>query len=420
VEVRVEVGNVKKLTRQKGGVMTTYKRHPTRYQGVFYREGTNPRTGRVEKIYYIKYSRDGKSYEDKCGRESAGMTAARANALRILKIAGTELPLSVAKAKKAAEEEAAKAAEAGRYDFDRLFNEYISGRGTDLKGKITDTSRYRLHIAPAFGPKELITIDRWQMGLFQRSLSKKVPAKGNRADERETLSPATITRVLELFKRLWHFGVAEKDFPLKDLAKLNIKMPVVNNLVTEDLTDSQLKALMDALEQAADQDVADVMRVALFLGLRRGEILKLKWSDINFERGFVSLRNPKSGKNKTVPLNSAARAVFEKRPRLSEWVFPSPVNPKNHVVEIRRSVNLIARAAGLPEGWRPVHGLRHFYAGRLVAKGVDIYTVSKLLTHSSVKITERYSHVRDDALRRAAEVAGNLFQTGEAEESSTG
>lgn len=70
----------------------------------------------------------------------------------------------------------------------------------------------------------------------------------------------------------------------------------------------------------------------------------------------------------------------------------------------------LKKNAGLPEDFRPLHGLRHAYASFLVSSGkVPLYTVQKLLTHGSAKMTQRYAHLADEALREASSVADMIF-----------
>jgi integrase len=418
----------------KEKTMTSYKRFPTKFEGVFYRQGTNRRTGKNELIFYIKYSREGKAFEEKAGRESHGMTAARAKDLRILKIGGKELPRREKLAQVKAEAERKKAEAEGRYDFDRLFKEYLEGK-PGLKGRATDESRYELHLKPVFGgkePKELVPLD---VERLKRSITKKERKKKSDPPELTTrpskLEPAedgTVRNVLELLRRIINFGV---NMNLIEPLKFKIKLAQLNNVKTEDLNEEQLKTLLKALDDDQDQEAANLMRLALYTGMRRGELLRLKWDDIAFDTGFIHLREPKGGHDEIIPLNSAARAALEKqsqkwtdeksKKRISEWVFPAVRDHKKHATEMRRSIKRIAKAAGLPKGFRPLHGLRHSFASRLASSGqVDMYTLQKLLTHKSPAMTQRYSHLRDDVLKRASELAGNLFQTGEAEESSTG
>jgi integrase len=65
----------------------------------------------------------------------------------------------------------------------------------------------------------------------------------------------------------------------------------------------------------------------------------------------------------------------------------------------------------LPDSFRPMHGLRHSYASMLASSGqVDLYTLQRLLTHKSPSMTQRYAHLRDEVMQRAAAVAGNIIE----------
>ena len=78
--------------------------------------------------------------------------------------------------------------------------------------------------------------------------------------------------------------------------------------------------------------------------------------------------------------------------------------------EYRKIAERVKRRAGLPEDFRPLHGLRHAYASLLASSGkVDLYTLQKLLTHSSPQMTQRYAHLADEALQRAASIADEIF-----------
>jgi integrase len=93
----------------------------------------------------------------------------------------------------------------------------------------------------------------------------------------------------------------------------------------------------------------------------------------------------------------------------SPYVFPGRNGAKR--VDVNHQVNRIKKRAGLPKEFRPLHGLRHVYASILASSGqVDMYTLQKLLTHKDPRMTQRYAHLRDDALRRAADIAGNLLK----------
>ena len=136
-------------------------------------------------------------------------------------------------------------------------------------------------------------------------------------------------------------------------------------------------------------------------------MFKLRWEDIDFDRGFIRIVGPKGGTDQAIPLNAAARKVLKAHPRSSEYIFPGEDGGQR--VTIQKALRRIREAAGLPKTFRPLHGLRHAFASRLASSGaVDMYTLQKLLTHKSPVMTQRYAHLRDESLRKASELAGTL------------
>jgi integrase len=220
-------------------------------------------------------------------------------------------------------------------------------------------------------------------------------------------SPQTVKHVLVLLKRIANFGVKKG---LSAGLQFTIEMPRLNNEKTEDLTPDELSRLLEAIDKADSLQAANLMRMALFSGMRRGELFRLQWADLDFERGFIHLRDTKGGKDQTIPMNAEAHKILEGHERTaSPFVFPGRKGKKR--VDIHKTVNRIKEAAGLPKNFRAVHGLRHVYASMLASSGrVDMYTLQKLLTHKSPQMTQRYAHLRDESLRAASELAGSIIQ----------
>ncbi len=94
-------------------------------------------------------------------------------------------------------------------------------------------------------------------------------------------------------RRLINFGMKRRY--CLDLS-FHLEMPKVNNLKTEDLSPEQLANLMAAIDQDHDTQAANLMKLALCTGMRRGELFRLKWDDIDFERGFIHLGTPKAAR----------------------------------------------------------------------------------------------------------------------------
>lgn len=371
--------------------MPRQNRVSTKYPGVFFVDGTH-HSGKPERIYYIRYRRDGKLVEERAGRQFQDkMTEAKASKLRALRIDGDQKN----NREQREEAQAALEAERGRWTIDRLWEEYKVQR-PDLKGIISDDNRFKVHLKKTFGkkvPAEIITLDVDRLRL---SLLKK-------------RKPQTVKNVLELLRRIINFGVKKGLCPDIDRAKLNIEFPRVDNERTEDLNPTQLSALIQSMDEDPNQQVAAMMKMALFTGMRRGELFKLQWGHIDFERGFIGIVDPKGKVSQKIPLNNAARVLLEEHEHTgSEYVFPGRGGGQRK--DCKAPANRIKNRAGLPADFRPFHGLRHVYASMLASSGeVDMYTLQKLLTHKSAAMTQRYAHLRDDALHKASAVAGDMF-----------
>jgi integrase len=370
--------------------MPRQKRHKTHYPGVYYIIGTAARTGKPERIFYIQYrNHEGKLIEEKAGRQIQNdMTAARAAAIRGQRIKGDPSNTERRKAIRRMKE-----ASANRWTFDRLWRQYVEQRYAG-NPEPTDRTNYEKHISPLFAHKtseELVPLD---VDRLSRGLAK-------------TLKPGTVAKVLGLLRRLINFG--EK----RQLCKgpgFRIQLPRVNDQKTEYLTEEQMARLLEVLGKHHDIQAANLVRMALFTGMRRGELFALRWEDIDFERGYIHIREPKGGADATIPLSAAAKAILKSHPRTdSPYVFPGRFGEKR--TDAKNAMRSIRKAAGLPLDFRPFHGLRHSFASMLASSGqVDLYTLQKLLTHKSPLMTQRYAHLHDETLKRAAEVAGRILQ----------
>lgn len=369
--------------------MGVVPRIKTKYPGVFYRVGKRLGGKGEEQIFYIVFKKDGKVLEEKVGRQYAdNMSAAKAAGIRAERMEGRR---SSRKEQRQASL-AAKEAERARVTIGTLWvrsQEVFPDR--DWRA---DASRYTLYLEKAFGAKQPAEILTSDIDALRLQLA------------REKKSPQTIKHVLALLRRLIRFGVKKGLCPMPEPSRLSFEMPTVDNEKTETLTQSQLKRYLEALDREEDQRAAAFLRLALATGMRKGALLALRWGDIDFEKGFITLRGEaaKKGKTERIPLSSGALSILRTlAPIDSQFVFPGKDG------EQRKTFSRIARRvkknAGLPDDFRPLHGLRHAFASFLASSGqVDLYTLQKLLTHGSPQMTQRYAHLADEALQRAAGV----------------
>jgi integrase len=280
------------------------------------------------------------------------------------------------------------------YTINRLWEQYKATR-PDNKSLSTDAGRYKNYIKPAFGNKEPHELLLTEIDKLKNELGKK-------------LAPQTVKHVLNLLEWIVHFGVKRNlcmDIPF------HIDKPQVNNKKTEDLSPEELKRLLDSIEKDENINAKNLMKLTLFTGMRRGEMFKLKWEHIDFHRGFITIVDPKGGPDQKIPLNDAARQVLSSHPKTegSPYVFPGRDGKRRVTITI--PINRIKKRAGLPKAFRPLHGLRHFFASTAASTGlVDMYSLQKLLTHKDPRMTQRYAHLRDAALKRASNITGSIIE----------
>ncbi|NLI33839.1 MAG: site-specific integrase [Deltaproteobacteria bacterium] len=263
-----------------------------------------------------------------------------------------------------------------------------------------DQYHYGKHLEPRFGSKRLDTI----MPIDIERM--KLELKRGRNKHGKPYAKATIKHQLVLLKRLFNVAIKWDLFDGKNPVS-QVTLPKLDNQKTEFLTDEELKRLQDTLDTWPIRESVDFIRFAIFSGLRRGELFKLTWDDVDFDRSTVTLRGPKGGKTATVPINEQALEVLRNLNIKSTFVFPGEDGQQRK--DFKGPWLKIRKAARLPDGFR-FHGLRHHFASTLVSNGVDLYTVGKLLSHKNSSTTQRYAHLGDESLRRATAKAGELLK----------
>jgi integrase len=323
------------------------------------------------------------------------MTAARANQIRADRARKREQ----SNKEKRAAVEAARLADISRPSVARLWALYRESL-PERKRWETDESRYRLYIGPMFAdktPDEIVTLDVDRLRQHMTRLGR---------------NPATIKNVMDLLQRLVRFGAKKGLSSLPDMSRLYFNYPKVDSARTENMSPEQMQAYLKALDEEPDQHAAAFLRLALATGMRKNALLSLRWDDIDFDFGFITLRGvvAKKGKTERIPLSATARGILKGIPKTTgAYVFPGRDGdgPRR---EFKKVAKRIKEKAGLPEDFRPLHGLRHTFASWLASSGeVDLYTLQRLLTHNSPQMTQRYAHLADSALQRAASVADKLF-----------
>ena len=352
--------------------MPRQTRHSTEFSGVYFVELANE-----NKSFFIRYKRNGKSVEERAGRSNEGWDAELAYLLRSERMSVIEF--------QAGNIQHGSDLKTGRHwTFSKIFEKYLRLR-PDLKGRENDIYRFKNYLEMVFADIAPADVSHGDVERFRHNLQNK------------GLKPATVGHVLELLRRLANFAV-KKNY-CRGLS-FKLEMPKVENQKTEDLSQHQLEKLLQVLEEEPDLQVSNLVRMALYTGMRRGELFELCWSDIDFHNKTITVRSGKKGQYPTIPLNEMAEKVLAEHahvPGSSKFVFPGRNGKKR--TECKRALLRIRKNAGLPEDFRLLQGLRHVYATMLVSSGkVDLETLQSLLTQKSPLMTQRYAHLLDQSV----------------------
>ena len=343
----------------------------TEYSGVYFVKLANQ-----DQSFFIRYKRNGKSVEEKAGRSNQGWNAEKAYQLRTERMSGTSA---------AGNELQSNSDLLSQQDwtFSKIFSEYLRLRNK-LKGRANDIYRFKNYLEKEFANITPSCVTQDDIERFKHNLQNR------------ELKPATIRHVLELLRRLANFAAKNN---LCSGLSFKIQMPKVENYKTEELTNAQLQKLMQVLEEESDIQVSNLVRLALYTGMRRGELFNLNWGDIDFYNKTITVKSDKKGDQPTIPLNEMAEKVLVEHAHTekgSKFVFPGRGGKKR--TECKRPLLRIREKAGLPDDFRILQGLRHVYASMLVSSGkVDLETLQSLLTQKSPLMTQRYAHLLDES-----------------------
>lgn len=260
------------------------------------------------------------------------------------------------------------------------------------------------HLNAEFKDYRLVDI---KPGAVRRYVTRRIQEDG--------ASPATANRELSFLKSILYAAEADEIIPANPIRGRRVKKQPENNhrekvILGLNLSDDKLRALVDS---AADY-LQPILKIALTTGMRRDEILEMKWRDVDLTLGTIRIpaENAKSKRERTVPLDPDMCVDLDSMPRKSEYIFLNP-ETGTRIKDVRGSFSAACKAAGIETG-RPdglvFHDLRHLAAYHLV-KVTDIVTASKILGHASLDMTLRYVHPTDtDKYEAVRKVAENLFR----------
>ena len=253
------------------------------------------------------------------------------------------------------------------------------------------------HLIPFFGTLKLSQIKPIDVDEYKRIRVKEV-------------APATVNRELEILRSIFNLAQRWNKFFGKNPVS-QAGLFTVNNQKERILTQQEEQKL---LTECAPY-LRDIIVCALHTGMRKSEIIGLKWENVDLDTNFIFLEhtNTKSKKSRRLPINSTLRKLLVER-RLqssgSEYVFlNSDGNPYMRQDSLNRAFQGALKRANI-QGLR-FHDLRHSCATRMIERGASIVAVSRILGHSSLSMTMRYAHPENSLIDAVESLSGDFYDS---------
>lgn len=271
---------------------------------------------------------------------------------------------------------------------------------------------FKVHLLPYFGAKRLDEIGPSELELFK---AKKLE---------EGQSPKSVNNHLTVLRKLLNLAVEWGELSHAPRVRA-LRLPELEFLF---LDFSEAKRFLDA----APAEWKTLLTLALRAGLRLGELLALKWEDLDLASGKMVVRrtlwrdqegSPKGGKKREVPLSDDALNALKRHRAAtfmkSAYVFCDAAGKRLSHKKLSTLVPKVCKAAGLAKRLT-MHDLRHTFASHLVMRGVSLKAVQELLGHRTIDMTLRYAHLSPDVKRDAvkllddppAQILGDILEKG--------
>ena len=386
--------------------MAKRKWKKTSYPGVRCREHKTRKHGvNFDRYFAIRYKLKGKTYESGVGWTSEGWTAKKVSMelAELKRNAKTgEGPLTLAEKREMAQavkdetERMRKIEEKEALTFSLYFETTYHPAAAVSKKHNTwkqEGSYYRVWLKTNIGRIRLVDIRPLHIEKIKRVMLRKKK------------SPRTIQAVLALARQVWNHA-RNNDIVSGDWPGRSVKAPKFDNRKMRFFIHDECESLISKLRETSPQ-VADMALLSLDTGMRAGEIFSLTWEHVHIDAGQIQVMDTKGGRNRMAYMTKRVKSMLQGLQNDRGLVFPSKTG--GIIGQISATVIRAIKDLGLNDGITDsrnkatFHSLRHTFASRLVANGTDLYTVKELMGHSTLAMTERYSHVANESLEAAVQ-----------------
>jgi len=337
-----------------------------------------------DKVFVLSYRFEGRKHIVKIGRYGAlTVQQARQEALqRLALLAQGENPFPEKERR-----------HSGDKEFGALCKDYIERHASTKKTGKEDERRIGKHLLPLWAKLESASITSADVSALHHKITKTGALyEANRV----------VTLVHTLFDKAREWGFVER----------NHENPASGITLNQEskrdrwIKEEEMPRLAKAIDNEDNVFIRNAIWIYLLTGMRKSELLKLEWKNVDLARREIRLADTKANRIHYIPLCTEAWQILSSTPRLEETRFVFPGAKKGaHLVNIQKPWNRIRKNAGLEDV--RLHDLRRTVGSWLAQAGSPLHLVGKILNHSNISTTAIYSRFSKDHERAALDAHGS-------------
>jgi integrase len=208
-------------------------------------------------------------------------------------------------------------------------------------------------------------------------------------------TPATVVRYMAALSHAFTVAVNEWQW-LEDSPMRKVKKPKESRGRVRFLDDDERAKLLNACQASSNKQLYLCVILALSSGMRQGELMGLKWQDVNLKDGYIILHETKNGERRRVPLSGLALSLLQEHAKIrrldTDLLFPGNIH-KNKPIDLRKPFENALKTAEINDfHW---HDLRHCTASYLAMNGASLAEIAEVLGHKTLQMVKRYAHLSD-------------------------
>lgn len=278
-----------------------------------------------------------------------------------------------------------------------LNDRYLPYVKTYKRAWLADASYVRNHLVPTLGHKYLDELTREDVLSFQDKMRQKGYALG------------TCNRCVVLLRYAMNLAIKWSETGVGHNPTKDVPLYTLNNMRERYLSNQEVEVLVESVRQSINPMLRYIIPMLILTGTRKREVLDAKWEDINIPSMSWRIPVTKSGKPRFVPISEAVVRLLQEIPKIKgcPYIFANPKTGKPYV-SIFTAWDTARRKVGMEDV--RIHDLRHSFASFLVNAGRSLYEVQRLLGHTQIKTTQRYSHLSHETLLEATNILSTVLR----------